>query len=62
MFEAKNDKNKGVYLDISGMYASIMKNEILPFGKANWKTNEQLATLNNTIKSYEKKDWRKLYE
>ena len=62
VFEAKNDKNKGVYLDISGMYASIMKNEILPFGKANWKTNEQLATLNNTIKSYEKKDWRKLYE
>jgi hypothetical protein len=39
-----------------------MKNEILPFGKASWKTNEQLATLNNTIKSYEKKDWRKLYE
>jgi hypothetical protein len=34
------ENQKGVYLDISGMYASIMINELLPYGKAGWMTQE----------------------
>jgi hypothetical protein len=31
---------KAVYLDISGMYAAIMRLEALPFGKANWMDDD----------------------
>ena len=56
------DGEKYVYLDISGMYASIMRTESLPYGKARWLDETELKVLEKTVLATEKKDWRIIYE
>lgn len=59
---------KGVYLDISGMYASIMKNDNLPYGKTMWKPAEQIDTLMIMVRRLQQeqrvapKSWRQINE
>jgi hypothetical protein len=56
------DGEKYVYLDISGMYASIMRNEVLPFGKAYWMDDTQTKIIEKTILQTPKGDWRTIFE
>ena len=45
------------------MYASIMANELLPYGKCMWLDEKQVQVLYNTVTQYGRKDsWRKIYE
>ena len=39
-----------VYLDISGMYVSIMRTKAFPYGKSSWMTQDQTKDLDNFIK------------
>jgi len=41
---------RAVYLDISGMYVSIMRTKAFPYGKSSWMTPEQITDLDKFVK------------
>jgi hypothetical protein len=55
------DSERYVYLDISGMYASIMRCELLPYGKAMWFDERQTRIVDNTVRDIERGEWRSIF-
>ena len=44
------------------MYASIMRGELLPYGKAIWFDERQTRILDNTVREIERAEWRTILE
>lgn len=44
------------------MYASIMRQETLPYGKAMWMDERQTRILDNTVRDFERSEWRSIFD
>ena len=53
---------KYVYLDISGMYVSIMRNEVMPYGKAQFCSKVELEAMQKMGQTFKQThSWRTIY-
>lgn len=44
------------------MYASIMANESLPYGRASWLDDAQVKILSNTVNRCKTSNWRHIFD